>query len=47
MAVGKDKTRIFVTVTKDTAKTIEDIAKKNNVSLSYVMADLVEKQLKG
>lgn len=47
MTIGKDKTRIYVTVTKELAKKIEEIALHEKTSLSYVMANLVEKQLKG
>jgi hypothetical protein len=45
LPIGKDKTRIAVTLVKDTAKSVEELAEHEKRTVSAMMAILVEEAL--
>jgi predicted transcriptional regulator len=45
LPIGKDKTRINVTLSKDTAKSVETLAENEKRTVSAMMAILVEEAL--
>lgn len=45
MAVGKDKTGVLINMDKSLKSTLEDLAKKNNRSLTSYIVNILKKHI--